>query len=135
MAETTCPVYRPSLLEFNDFQRYIQDVIDHEAVTAGCHTGIVKVIPPSGWFETKPAYDAIDLRIGSPIKQVAGGRGGVYSVHLYELEEMSLGEFLQYADSSKCDDPDFASRERLFWKSLGSASKWMDPIYGADLPG
>ena len=44
MAETTCPVFRPTEQEFKSFRRYIEDVVDPIAGKAG----LCKVIPPPG---------------------------------------------------------------------------------------
>lgn len=46
MAETTCPVFRPTEQEFKSFRRYIEDVVDPIAGKAG----LCKVIPPPGSF-------------------------------------------------------------------------------------
>lgn len=44
MAETTCPVFRPTEQEFKSFRRYIEDVVDPIAGKAG----LCKIIPPPG---------------------------------------------------------------------------------------
>lgn len=46
MAETTCPVFRPTEQEFKSFRRYIEEVVDPIAGKAG----LCKVIPPPGEF-------------------------------------------------------------------------------------
>ncbi len=52
--------------EFRDFQSYIHK-LDEEIVAGGQDIGIVKVIPPPGWFSR--TYDALAFDIPSPVKQ------------------------------------------------------------------
>lgn len=44
MAETTCPVFRPTEKEFKSFRRYMEDVVDPIAGKVG----LCKIIPPPG---------------------------------------------------------------------------------------
>lgn len=48
MAQTTCPVFRPTEQEFKDFRRYIEQVIDLNA--ASRKAGLCKIIPPPGMY-------------------------------------------------------------------------------------
>lgn len=44
MAETTCPVFRPTEQEFKSFRRYIEDIVDPIAGKVG----LCKIVPPPG---------------------------------------------------------------------------------------
>ena len=44
MAETTCPVFRPTEQEFKSFRRYMEEVVDPKAG----RVGLCKIIPPPG---------------------------------------------------------------------------------------
>lgn len=46
MAETTCPVFKPTEQEFKSFRRYIEEVVDPIAGKAG----LCKIIPPPGEY-------------------------------------------------------------------------------------
>eukprot|EP00752_Nemacystus_decipiens_P004810 g4377.t1 len=99
MAETTCPVFRPTEQEFKSFRRYIEDVVDPIAGKAG----LCKVIPPPGWAASRS--DAAEemcksVHIPAPIRQCVSSTrsNGVYSVHVVEESPMSLAEFKEYAD-------------------------------------
>jgi hypothetical protein len=48
---------------------------------------------------------------------------------------MTLEEMKAYAELNSCDSPSLVEREKMFWKSLGNACRWNDPIYGADMEG
>ncbi|CAM9569635.1 unnamed protein product, partial [Scytosiphon promiscuus] len=99
MAETTCPVFRPTEQEFKSFRRYIEDVVDPIAGKAG----LCKVIPPPGWAARR--RDAAEemcksVHIPAPIRQCVSSTrsNGVYSVDVVENPPMSLAEFKEYAD-------------------------------------
>lgn len=54
MSSCTCPVFRPSLEEFRDFQGFVA-AIEDEAFEAG----ICKIIPPEGWWQAPEATEAM----------------------------------------------------------------------------
>jgi hypothetical protein len=59
MSRTTCPVYRPSLNEFQNFGKYIQQIeksVDLEQV------GLVKIIPPEGEPGASPLASCLVLQ-------------------------------------------------------------------------
>ncbi|CBJ27769.1 conserved unknown protein [Ectocarpus siliculosus] len=99
MAETTCPVFRPTEQEFKSFRRYIEDVVDRIAGKAG----LCKIIPPPGWAARR--RDTAEemcksVYIPAPIRQCVSSTrsNGVYSVDVVENPPMTLAEFKEYAD-------------------------------------
>lgn len=54
MASCTCPVFRPSLEEFRDFQAYLGRIEPHAWAS-----GICKIIPPEGWWQTPREVEQI----------------------------------------------------------------------------
>jgi jumonji domain-containing protein 2 len=133
MSETNCPVYRPTEEEFKCFESYITK-IDRER--GDC--GIVKVIPPEGWYkcDEKNLYDnAMSFRTPNPVRQSVSGLPGVFTITHFELKPLTLNDFIVIDGENCYKEPNFEKREYKFWKSLGKASPWPDPIYGADVPG
>jgi len=116
--------------EFKDFRTYIANLEKDEATMA---KGICKVIPPEGWFRRD--YSSIDITIPNPIRQCVAGRAGIYEVNLFEVKPMSLGDFQYFASHNSFECDSYPERERKFWRSLGVACSWDEPIYGADYVG
>ena len=132
MAQTTCPVYRPTSAEFADFRAYIRKI--EESIDPD--VGLCKIVPPTGWLGTKSYnLDDIDVTVDFPVKQMVSGRAGVYNVALLEIGAMNLHDFVAYnaKNSVNCGDT-VAERERKFWRSMGVPA-WEHPIYGADQAG
>eukprot|EP01137_Pigoraptor_chileana_P019542 Opistho-2@80706 len=124
------PVFRPTMEEFHDFSGYISRM---EA--AGAHEiGLAKVIPPDGWYPNRD-YSAVgDLKISSPIQQIVTGRQGVYTQMNMVKRAMTVRDFEKLANSDRHKTPkhkDDDDLERIFWKNV----TFIEPIYGADLPG
>jgi len=113
--------------EFRDFRRYL------ETLDTAYEVGICKVIPPAGWFER--TYTGLDLVVESPIRQVVSGRAGSFNVDLFEISRMTVSQFESFAARNAFESDNYAERERKFWRSMGNASQWEDPIYGADMVG
>ena len=132
MSTSTCPVLRPTMEEFKDFRKYIQKMEQDESIMA---KGICKVIPPSGWFKRSYDLDKIDLTITNPVRQCVSGRAGIFEVHLFEVQSMTLKDIKNFGDRNSFESDSYPERERKFWRSLGVASNWDDPIYGADYVG
>jgi len=133
MATTNCPVYRPTEDEFKCFESYIAR-IDRER--GDC--GIVKVIPPNGWYKcdlTKLYDSATSMKTAYPVRQAVSGLPGVFTVTHFEIKALTLNDFIAIDTENCYKDANFEEREYKFWKSLGKASPWSDPIYGADVPG
>lgn len=130
MAETTCPVFRPTMEEFSNFSSYM-DTIE----TKASRVGLCKIIPPQEWLQNNTvSLDDMDFNIQTPVKQcLSSGAKGVFSVDLVETKPMTLAQFKVLAAQKAPKEPDAANRVRNFWRGLGST---MDPpIYGADTPG
>lgn len=133
MSDTTCLVFTPSEEEFRDFYQFIKTIeAKHPDIP------ICKVIPPASW-KARDSYDIdkIDLNITYPVQQSVSGRGGVYSVTLFEKRAMTLQQFQEKAMKMEYDKDleDYKSRERQFWRQIGGTSGFGDAIYGADVEG
>jgi len=118
--------------EFKNFRKYIQKMELDESIMA---KGICKVIPPAGWFKRSYDLDKIDLTITNPVRQCVSGRAGIFEVHLFEVQSMTLKDIKNFGDRNSFESDSYPERERKFWRSLGVASNWDDPIYGADCVG
>lgn len=131
MSSTTAPVLHPTLDEFKDFKKYISKLEANEDIMS---KGICKIVPPAGWFK-KPNYNKVEITIPNPIRQCVSGRAGIFQVDLIEVRPMNLLDFQQFASRNAFESDSYAERERKFWRSLGVAGQWEDPIYGADYVG
>jgi [histone H3]-trimethyl-L-lysine9/36 demethylase len=131
MSSTTCPVFTPTMEEFQDFYQYIQQLEEKCIDVAIC-----KVIPPNGWYEhTFNLSSVSSMVIKNPVRQLVNStKAGVYSTHLFDINNMTIADFMRFAEMNKCDES-VLDRERKFWRNLGSSVKWADPIYGADMLG
>lgn len=129
MAETNCLVFKPTAEEFEDFSSYVQKI---EAMHPDM--GLCKIIPPEGWFVCDYDLDNIKLKITNPLQQIPNGQDGVYKFDLVQNRSMNLQQFRKYCEKNKYENPDYAERERKYWKSL-NGSFGSAPLYGADLSG
>jgi len=93
--ELEVPVFKPTLEEFKDFNKFVQYI----ETTPAAKLGLVKVIPPKeswSWkmtpdtFENNPAEAA---RMIKPIKQFISGRKGSYRLDLMESKRRTVQEF------------------------------------------
>ena len=131
MSTTTCPVLRPTLKEFSSFRKYLKTIERYSDY------GIVKVIPPEGWFY--PQYDMEKIKrmvISSPISQMVNRTcTGVYNLGLLEEENLTVEQYISFSERNSCDSTDMVDRERKFWRSMGFNGGLDDPKYGADMVG
>ena len=124
MSSTTCPVFRPTLDEFKNFSKYIRRIEKNNE-----NIGICKIIPPLGWFNRSYDISSLNVNINNPVKQLIAGRAGVFNLTLLEISPMSLNDMFEFDKKNTFECNDYSERERRFWKSLGCASVWDDPIY------
>ena len=114
MSETTCPVFRPSMEEFQDFRSYMNKI------QSAAPIGICKIIPPAGWF--RRTYDVSSLSATLPrltaTRQVITGHSGVYDVNMFEVPNMTISALKDFASQNCCNEQSPADLERFFWKSL-----------------
>ncbi|PVH98738.1 hypothetical protein DM02DRAFT_657064 [Periconia macrospinosa] len=70
------PVFRPTMDQFRNFQRFIEKVDKY-----GMKSGIVKVIPPKEWRESLPDLsEAVkSIKVKNPITQEFAGQHGIYT--------------------------------------------------------
>ncbi|XP_040819668.1 lysine-specific demethylase 4C isoform X2 [Ochotona curzoniae] len=123
-------VFRPSMAEFREFNKYLAYM-----ESKGAHrAGLAKVIPPKEWKPRK-CYDDIDnLLIPAPIQQMVTGQSGLFTQYNIQKKAMTVKEFRQLANSGKYCTPrylDYEDLERKYWKNL----TFVAPIYGADING
>uniref|UniRef100_H0X094 [histone H3]-trimethyl-L-lysine(9) demethylase n=1 Tax=Otolemur garnettii TaxID=30611 RepID=H0X094_OTOGA len=122
--------FRPSMEEFQDFNKYLAYM-----ESKGAHrAGLAKVIPPKEW-KPRQCYDDIDnLLIPAPIQQMVTGQSGLFTQYNIQKKAMTVKEFRQLANSGKYCTPrylDYEDLERKYWKNL----TFVAPIYGADING
>ncbi|XP_051714138.1 lysine-specific demethylase 4C isoform X1 [Oryctolagus cuniculus] len=123
-------VFRPSMAEFREFNKYLAYM-----ESKGAHrAGLAKVIPPKEW-KPRQCYDDIDnLLIPAPIQQMVTGQSGLFTQYNIQKKAMTVKEFRQLANSGKYCTPrylDYEDLERKYWKNL----TFVAPIYGADING
>jgi hypothetical protein len=70
------PVFKPTMRQFKDFQKFISKVDKY-----GMRSGIVKVIPPPEWKQSLPDLsEAVKtIRVKNPITQEFAGTHGTYT--------------------------------------------------------
>uniref|UniRef100_A0AAR2J5X3 Lysine-specific demethylase 4B n=1 Tax=Pygocentrus nattereri TaxID=42514 RepID=A0AAR2J5X3_PYGNA len=122
--------FRPTMEEFQDFEKYITYM-----ESQGAHrTGLAKVIPPKEW-KPRRSYETIEeMVIPAPIMQVVTGQSGLFTQYNIQKKSMTVGEYRKLANSKKYCTPqhkDFDDLERKYWKNL----TFVSPIYGADISG
>uniref|UniRef100_A0AAR2KRS7 [histone H3]-trimethyl-L-lysine(9) demethylase n=1 Tax=Pygocentrus nattereri TaxID=42514 RepID=A0AAR2KRS7_PYGNA len=130
MSSDTIMTFRPTMEEFQDFEKYITYM-----ESQGAHrTGLAKVIPPKEW-KPRRSYETIEeMVIPAPIMQVVTGQSGLFTQYNIQKKSMTVGEYRKLANSKKYCTPqhkDFDDLERKYWKNL----TFVSPIYGADISG
>uniref|UniRef100_A0A8D0KYH1 [histone H3]-trimethyl-L-lysine(9) demethylase n=1 Tax=Strix occidentalis caurina TaxID=311401 RepID=A0A8D0KYH1_STROC len=123
-------IFRPSMDEFREFNKYLVYMESQGAHRAG----VAKVIPPKEWKPRKHYNDIEDLVIPAPIKQMVTGQSGLFTQYNVQKKPMTVKEFKQLANSDKYRTPryiDYEDLERKYWKNL----TFVAPIYGADING
>uniref|UniRef100_A0A8C0ESS5 [histone H3]-trimethyl-L-lysine(9) demethylase n=1 Tax=Bubo bubo TaxID=30461 RepID=A0A8C0ESS5_BUBBB len=123
-------IFRPSMDEFREFNKYLVYMESQGAHRAG----VAKVIPPKEWKPRKHYNDIEDLVIPAPIQQMVTGQSGLFTQYNVQKKPMTVKEFKQLANSDKYRTPrhiDFEDLERKYWKNL----TFVAPIYGADING
>ena len=130
MSVTTCPVLQPTLEEFRNFRKYLS-----EPITNYSSNGIIKVIPPEGWFVAD--YSKIDDIVFKPVKQrAAATEAGAYSLMIEDMPDMNVSTFRTYAEMNKSKEDSAEARESQFWRELGKSQGddgWGSCMYGADI--
>ncbi|XP_025939405.1 lysine-specific demethylase 4C isoform X13 [Apteryx rowi] len=122
--------FRPSMVEFREFNKYLAYMESQGAHRAG----VAKVIPPKEWKPRKHYNDIEDLVIPAPIQQMVTGQSGLFTQYNIQKKPMTVKEFRQLANSDKYCTPryiDYEDLERKYWKNL----TFVAPIYGADING
>uniref|UniRef100_A0A8C6RQ89 [histone H3]-trimethyl-L-lysine(9) demethylase n=1 Tax=Nannospalax galili TaxID=1026970 RepID=A0A8C6RQ89_NANGA len=122
--------FRPTMEEFQDFNRYVAYIESQGAHRAG----LAKIIPPKEWKPRQTYDDIDDVVIPAPIQQVVTGQSGLFTQYNIQKKAMTVGEYRRLANSEKYCTPrhqDFDDLERKYWKNL----TFVSPIYGADISG
>ncbi|KAF8864337.1 hypothetical protein BDZ45DRAFT_582339 [Acephala macrosclerotiorum] len=103
ISEGNVPVFRPTMEEFKDFQKYLTVVNKW-----GMKHGIVKVIPPAEWLAAQPRLDDIikTIKVKEPIKQEIMGTGGTYrQANILHGRSYNLPQWRQLCDQSDHQPP------------------------------
>lgn len=151
MSSCSCPVFRPSLEEFRDFQGFL-DKVEDEAY----EYGILKIVPPEGWWlSSKQVEEKCDVdgefglcEIGNPVEQTVFGNHGVFEVAHEMKGRMSIRRLRERGaerPSAKgghearesrslrgSSGSEYEQHEKRFWQSLTTTSN--GALYGADEP-
>ncbi|KAI5891675.1 uncharacterized protein SCHCODRAFT_02629768 [Schizophyllum commune H4-8] len=93
LAQRGIPVFKPSMEEFQDFERYMERI-----ECWGNRSGIVKVIPPKDWSDALPSVEPqlANVRIMSPIEQnFLGGTGRFRQQNIEKRRSMSVREWVE----------------------------------------
>lgn len=123
-------VFRPTMEEFKDFNKYVAYMESQGAHKAG----LAKVIPPPEWVPRKSGYENLDLVIPAPIEQVVQGCQGLYTQYNIQRKAMHVSDFKKLANTEKYQTPkhfDYEELERKYWKN----ATFGNAIYGADISG
>ncbi|KAK3580963.1 hypothetical protein CHS0354_006990 [Potamilus streckersoni] len=123
-------VFRPTMEEFKDFNKYVLYMESQGAHKAG----LAKVIPPAEWIPRKRGYSDIDLVIPAPISQLVSGYQGLFTQYNIQKKATTVKEFEKLANSDRYRTPrhfDYEELERKYWKNM----TFLSPIYGADISG
>ena len=137
-------IFRPTMAQFIEFNELVDYIHTHYE-----ESGIIKILPPSGWAGYNTTYDNIDsIKLQSPIRQNCIGNRGVYRVvpvvdRINRHHSNTIGIFKQYAtqqlpndvlkllNNNKPSSEQCSLIERKFWRNL----TFNPPLYGADTPG
>jgi hypothetical protein len=113
-------VYRPTMDEFKDFNKYVSSITKE----VGNTVGIVKIIPPANFFERDYSLDCLSkcMTVKGPVRQLISGSSGRYTVDLLVIDDMTLKQFHSMAAASSYDSDCYEDRERKFWRSMGFGS-------------
>ena len=126
----TCPVFRPTLEEFSNFDAYLSRTVEPELRLAG----LAKIIPPAGWaWNGRAGGDsaaALDkMVVADPIQQCVSGRRGVYSVSNLAKPSRPASVFKALAQGRSAEDrtapregDDEGRVRHRFWRSLPAQS-------------
>jgi jumonji domain-containing protein 2 len=129
--QTKVPVFRPTIDEFKNFNKYIEYIESQQAHKIG----LAKIVPPKEWCPRKKGYTNLeDIQIKTPISQRVEGKEGIYTQYNIQQRSMTVGEFEELAKSSKYATPahkSYDDLERKYWKNL----TFIPAIYGADISG
>ncbi len=127
----SCPVLRPTLKQFSDFQGYVQEA---ERLYGHTH-GMVKVVPPPGYVGTRKLTlkELDNVVLNSPIEQNAYGRGGLYEMLLIQKKSLRVKQYRRKVEQfdSLTLGKTAEQVEELFWKNIS----YSPPLYGADMMG
>ncbi|KAI5458125.1 hypothetical protein BGZ63DRAFT_427404 [Mariannaea sp. PMI_226] len=99
----TVPVFRPTMHQFKDFQRFMKAVDSY-----GMKSGIIKIIPPEEWKDSLPPIDELvkRVRVREPIKQDIMGSSGTYrQVNILHGRSYNLPQWRQLCDQSEHQPP------------------------------
>lgn len=133
--QVAVPVFRPSMLEFNDFSKYIDKVEAN-----GAHKiGLAKIIPPVEWVARRKGYNEFEshesnMLIQNPISQQVEGKEGIYTQYNIQQKHLCVSEYAALSRTSRYATPkhrDWSELERKYWRLLS----FIPPIYGADISG
>lgn len=136
MSCTSCPIYYPTLEEFSNFFQYIQKI---EKTLNLDDYGLIKVIPPDGWYHSFDNINEIeDMTVLKPVIQlISHVSTGIYTVNLLEKSNITVNKFYEYANKNSLNKENLSYEEieRKFWRSIGLNGGLDDPMYGADMVG
>ncbi|XP_052775093.1 uncharacterized protein LOC128213442 isoform X2 [Mya arenaria] len=123
-------VFRPTMEEFKDFNKYIEYIESQGAQKAG----VCKIIPPAEWVPRKGGYDELDLTIPAPIVQEVYGSQGLYTQYNIQKKAIHVKDFEKLANGERFKTPkhfDYDELDRKYWKNI----TFVNPMYGADISG
>lgn len=103
LAHRGIPVFKPTMEEFADFERYMSNV-----ECWGLRSGIIKVIPPKEWADALPPIkdQLLKVKIRSPIEQHMLGRGGLFRQENVEKRKvMSVREWAELCNKEEFRAP------------------------------
>ncbi|KAL3857563.1 hypothetical protein ACJMK2_012214 [Sinanodonta woodiana] len=124
-------VFRPTMDEFKDFNKYVLYMESQGAHKAG----LAKVIPPAEWIPRKNGYHDIDhLVIPAPISQTVSGHQGIFTQSSVQKKPITVKKLEKLSNSHHYQTPqhfDYEELERKYWKYM----TFVNPLYGADVSG
>ncbi|POR34593.1 DNA damage-responsive transcriptional repressor RPH1 [Tolypocladium paradoxum] len=102
------PVFRPTMFQFKDFQRFVRRLALTDCTTYGMKSGIIKIIPPQEWKDAQPKLDELvkPIRVREPIKQDIMGSNGTYrQVNILHGRSYNLPQWRQLCEQSEHQPP------------------------------